>query len=113
MVPFAGWLMPVQYAGVLEEHRFVRRSAGVFDVSHMGQLVVEGPAAALDLQRLLSNDIDKLSADGHAQYTLLTNDRGGIEDDLIVYRRAADDFLLVVNASNALHDFAWLSDHVS
>jgi len=108
MVDFAGWDMPIQYSGVIEEHTAVRTSAGLFDVSHMGQLVVEGPGARLDLQRLLSNDIDKLTHDGMAQYTLLTNEQGGIEDDLIVYREEVDRFLLIVNAANTDHDREWL-----
>src|SRR5438093_13628190 len=85
LVPFAGWEMPVQYTGVIPEHRAVRTDAGVFDVSHMGELEVEGPNAVELLQQLLSNDIAKL-APGEAQYTLLTNDDGGIVDDLIAYR---------------------------
>src|SRR5256885_16596030 len=85
LVPFAGWEMPVQYDGVIVEHRAVRTDAGVFDVSHMGEIEVEGPRAGELLQGLLSNDLDKI-APGQAQYTLLTNERGGIIDDLIVYR---------------------------
>ncbi|HSL64892.1 MAG TPA: hypothetical protein VK874_09570, partial [Gaiellaceae bacterium] len=85
LVPFAGWEMPVQYEGVIQEHRAVRTDAGVFDVSHMGELEVEGPQAAALLQSVLSNDLEKIG-DGEAQYTLLTNERGGIVDDLIVYR---------------------------
>src|ERR1700755_3576276 len=85
LVPFAGWEMPVQYAGVIAEHRAVRTDAGVFDVSHMGELEVAGPKAEELLQQLLSNDADRLEI-GEAQYTLLTNERGGIIDDLIVYR---------------------------
>ena len=85
MVPFAGWEMPVQYEGVIPEHRAVREDAGVFDVSHMGQFHVEGPTAHELLQSLLSNDLDRIG-DGEAQYTLLTNERGGIVDDLIAYR---------------------------
>src|SRR3954462_226474 len=85
LVPFAGWEMPVQYQGVIEEHRAVRTDAGVFDVSHMGELEVEGPSARDLLQSTLSNDVDKLEP-GLAQYTLLTNEQGGIVDDLIVYR---------------------------
>src|SRR3954466_1767901 len=85
MVPFAGWTMPVQYEGVIQEHRAVRNDAGVFDVSHMGELEVEGPKALELLQGLLSNDLDGLGP-GDAQYTLLPNERGGIVDDLIVYR---------------------------
>src|SRR5919197_3149236 len=84
MVPFAGWEMPVQYEGVIPEHRAVRGDAGVFDVSHMGELEVEGPRATDLLQATLSNDLDKIG-DGGAQYPLLTQDRGGIVDDLIVY----------------------------
>src|SRR3954451_5252025 len=92
MVPFAGWEMPVQYEGVLAEHRAVRTDAGVFDVSHMGELEVEGPTAAELLQRLLSNDLSRLE-EGDAQYTLLTNEQGGVVDDLIVYRTDACRFL--------------------
>jgi aminomethyltransferase len=91
--------MPVQYAGIKEEHLAVRTSAGVFDVSHMGQLGLSGPDAHAYLQARLSNDLDRIEP-GSAQYTLLTNERGGVVDDLIAYRRAADDYLLVVNASN-------------
>ena len=98
MVPFAGWEMPVQYEGVIQEHRAVRTDAGVFDVSHMGEIEVEGPRAHEFLQSLLSNDLDKI-APGEAQYTLLTNDRGGIIDDLIAYRLEECRYLLVVNAS--------------
>src|SRR5256885_15971079 len=95
MVPFAGWEMPVQYEGVIAEHRAVRTDAGVFDVSHMGELEVEGPTARDLLQGTLSNDVDKL-APGLAQYTLLTTESGGIIDDLIVYRlRRPPDPLVV------------------
>src|SRR3954454_6350289 len=99
MVPFAGWDMPVQYEGVIPEHRAVRIDAGVFDVSHMGEIEVEGPTARDVLQAALSNDVDRLEP-GHAQYTLLTTDSGGVVDDLIVYRLADHRYLLVVNASN-------------
>ena len=109
MVPFAGWEMPVQYEGVIPEHRAVRTDAGVFDVSHMGELEVEGPRAHELLQSLLSNDLDKI-APGQAQYTLLTNERGGIIDDLIAYRLGEFHYLLVVNASNRDADFRWLKD---
>src|SRR5260221_3054869 len=107
MVPFAGWEMPVQYQGVLAEHRAVRNDAGVFDVSHMGELEVEGPQAGELLQQMLSNDITKL-APGDAQYTLLTNEDGGILDDLIVYRTGDHRYLLIVNAANREPDFEWL-----
>lgn len=109
IVDFAGWEMPVQYAGIQEEHRAVRTSAGVFDVSHMGQLELSGAGAHDYLQERLSNDLDRIG-DGQAQYTLLTNDRGGITDDLIAYRRGEDDYLLVVNASNVEPDHAALPD---
>jgi aminomethyltransferase len=109
MVPFAGWEMPVQYAGVIPEHLAVRSDAGAFDVSHMGQLHVEGPAAGAFLQSMLSNDLDKL-ADGGAQYTLLTNEAGGIVDDLIVYRIAPGHYLLVVNAGNRESAYEWLKE---
>jgi aminomethyltransferase len=110
MVPFAGWEMPVQYAGVIPEHRAVRADTGVFDVSHMGELEVEGPRAHEFLQGMLSNDLDKI-APGQAQYTLLTNERGGIIDDLIAYRLEPGRYLLVVNASNRETAFRWLKEH--
>jgi aminomethyltransferase len=109
MVPFAGWEMPVQYDGVIPEHRAVREDCGVFDVSHMGELEVEGMHALELLQSLLSNDVAKLAAGG-AQYTLLTNERGGIVDDLIVYRTDEYRYLLIVNASNRDPDFRWLKE---
>ncbi len=109
MVPFAGWEMPVQYAGVIPEHRAVRSDAGVFDVSHMGELEVEGPRAHELLQSLLSNDLDKVEPGG-AQYTLLTNERGGIIDDLIAYRLEPGRYLLIVNASNREGDFQWIKE---
>jgi aminomethyltransferase len=109
MVPFAGWEMPVQYAGVIPEHRAVRGDAGVFDVSHMGEIEVEGPRAKELLQGLLSNDLDKLEP-GKAQYTLLTNERGGIIDDLIVYELEPTRLLMVVNASNRRPAFGWVKE---
>ncbi len=109
MVPFAGWEMPVQYEGVIPEHRAVRTDAGVFDVSHMGQLHVEGPTAHALLQSLLSNDLDRIG-DGEAQYTLLTNERGGIVDDLIAYRLTPHHYLLVVNAGNREAAYAWIKE---
>src|SRR5690349_11958383 len=110
LVPFAGWEMPVQYEGVIPEHRAVRSDAGVFDVSHMGEFEVEGPRALELLQRLLASDMAKVEP-GHARYTLLTNERGGIVDDLIAYR--IDEFrsMLVVNASNREADVRWLKEH--
>jgi aminomethyltransferase len=109
MVPFAGWEMPVQYQGVIQEHRAVRTDAGVFDVSHMGEIEVEGPQAHALLQALLANDLDRIGA-GEAQYTLLTNDRGGIVDDLIAYRLGECRYLLIVNAANKDADFGWLKE---
>ena len=109
MVPFAGWDMPVQYEGVIPEHRAVRTDCGVFDVSHMGQLHVDGPTAGAFLQEMLSNDIDR-AGNGQAQYTLLTNESGGIVDDLIVYRFAPGQYLLVVNAGNREAAYTWLKE---
>src|ERR1700751_6096215 len=109
MVPFAGWEMPVQYEGVILEHRAVRTDAGVFDVSHMGELEVEGPRAGELLQGALSNDLDRISP-GPAQYTLLTNEDGGIIDDLIVYRVGDYSYLLIVNASNRATAYSWLQE---
>ena len=109
LVPFAGWEMPVQYEGVIPEHRAVRTDAGVFDVSHMGELEVDGSHARELLQAALSNDLDRIGP-GQAQYTLLTNEQGGIVDDLIVYEREPERFLLIVNASNREPDFEWLRD---
>ena len=109
LVPFAGWEMPVQYEGVIPEHRAVRTGCGVFDVSHMGELEVEGPRARELLQGLLSNDLDRVDA-GQAQYTLLTNERGGIVDDLIVYELDSTRYLLIVNASSRRADYDWLKE---
>ncbi len=109
MVPFAGWEMPVQYEGVIQEHKAVRTDAGAFDVSHMGEIEVEGPQAHAFLQSVLSNDLDRL-APGEAQYTLLTNERGGMVDDLIAYRLGEFRYFLVVNASNKEADYAWLKE---
>src|SRR4029450_13951773 len=109
MVPFAGWEMPVQYEGVIPEHRAVRSDCGASDVSHMGQTHVDGPTAQSFLQEMLSNDVDRIG-DGEAQYTLLTNERGGIVDDLIGYRFAHGQFLLVVNASTRGPDYEWLKE---
>jgi aminomethyltransferase len=110
MVPFAGYEMPVQYEGVIPEHKAVRTDCGVFDVSHMGELHVDGPTAESFLQSMLSNDLGKVG-DGEAQYTLLTNERGGIVDDLITYRLGHGQFLLVVNASNRAAAYGWLKEH--
>ena len=111
MVPFAGWLMPVQYTGIVEEHQAVRNSVGVFDISHMGQFIVDGAGGRDWLNSMLTNNVDKLDV-GIGQYTFLLNDRGGIIDDLIVYRIDEQKYLLVVNAARADEDFAWLQNHL-
>ena len=110
LVPFAGWEMPVQYEGVIPEHRAVREDCGVFDVSHMGRFEFEGPKVPAALQRLLSNDVEKVDVGG-AQYTLLTNESGGIIDDLIIYRVEGGRFFLIVNAGNREADFEWIEGH--
>lgn len=110
MVDFAGWEMPVQYSGILDEHRAVREAVGMFDISHMGEFLVSGEGSAAWLDGLLTNRVAKLG-DGEAQYTLMLNERGGVIDDLIVYRLAADEFLLIVNASKIDEDAAWLQAH--
>ena len=110
MVEFAGWEMPIQYTGVMEEHRAVRNAAGIFDVSHMGRFEVTEAGASEYVQRLTTNDIGKL-ADGMAQYSLLCNERGTILDDIIVYRLANDRYLLVVNAINEAKIFNWCQKH--
>jgi aminomethyltransferase len=107
MVPFAGWLMPVQYTSIVEEHQAVRQNVGMFDISHMGQLIVDGSDARRWLNTMLTNNIDKLEV-GQGQYTFLLNERGGIIDDLIAYRIGDAKFLLVVNASCTDEDFEWL-----
>src|SRR5947207_10472288 len=111
MIPFGDWIMTVQYSGIIDKHQAVRKNVGVFDISHMGQLVARGPRAGAWLNEMLTNNIDKLEV-GAGQYTFLLNERGGIIDDLIVYRTAAETFLLVVNASRADEDFAWLQKHL-
>jgi aminomethyltransferase len=110
LVPFAGWEMPVQYAGIREEHLAVRRSAGVFDVSHMGEIETRGPEADALLQRLLSNDVRRVP-EGGAQYSVLCREDGGILDDLFTYRLADEHFLTVTNAANHEKDLAWFQRH--
>jgi aminomethyltransferase len=111
MVPFADWLMPVQYTSIVEEHQAVRNNIGIFDISHMGQLIVDAVGARDWLNTMLTNNVGKLDV-GTGQYTFLLNERGGIIDDLIVYRIGEQKFLLVVNAARADKDFAWLQDHL-
>jgi glycine cleavage system T protein (aminomethyltransferase) len=110
IISFGGWLMPVQYTSIVEEHQAVRNNIGMFDISHMGQLTLHGPNAGGWLNTMLTNNIEKLAA-GQGQYTFLLNEQGGIIDDLIVYRVGSDEFLLVVNASRAEEDFAWMENH--
>jgi aminomethyltransferase len=107
MVPFAGWEMPVSYEGILEEHSAVRTHVGMFDVSHMGEVEVEGPGALDFLQLVLSNDVSALDPGG-AQYSCLCDERGGVLDDLIAYRVGGDRYLLVTNSANHEADLAWL-----
>jgi aminomethyltransferase len=109
LVPFAGWEMPIQYAGVREEHLAVRTAAGVFDVSHMGQIETEGPQATAFLQRILSNDVERVAVGG-AQYALLCREDGGVLDDLFSYRLGEDQWLTVTNAANHAKDLAWFAE---
>jgi aminomethyltransferase len=106
LIDFGGWEMPVQYAGIIEEHRAVRERVGLFDVSHMGELEVSGPDALGSLQWLTCNDVSRL-ADGRCHYSAFLTERGTFVDDLLVYRKAADEYMLVVNASNTPKDFEW------
>jgi aminomethyltransferase len=110
LVPFAGWEMPVSYAGIREEHLAVRRSAGIFDVSHMGEIETSGPDALALLQRLLSNDVAKIPVCG-AQYSVLCREDGGVLDDLFTYRLESERFLTVTNAANHDKDLSWFGAH--
>ena len=109
LIPFAGWLMPVQYTGILDEHRAVRTTAGLFDLGHMGQVRVTGPDALAFLQYTTTNDVSTLQP-GDAQYSLLPNDRGGVIDDIIIYRLSREPgYFVVINAANHDKDIAWLA----
>jgi aminomethyltransferase len=110
MVEFAGWDMPVQYKGVLEEHAAVREGVGIFDVSHMGEVTIDGPRALERAQRLVTNDLSKCQ-DGQAQYSALCNERGGVIDDIIVYRFSPSRLFICVNASGRERDFEWMKAH--
>lgn len=112
MVEFAGYDMPVQYSGVVDEHRAVRSAVGMFDVSHMGEVFFEGPDAVAALDRLVTNDLRRLPV-GRAQYNVICNERGGIVDDTVVYRLTEERLLVCVNASNRFKDFAWLAEHAT
>ncbi|GHT56272.1 aminomethyltransferase [Spirochaetia bacterium] len=112
IVPFAGYLLPVQYeTGVIAEHNAVRRRAGLFDVSHMGEFVIKGPEALANLQRILTNDFTNMTI-GRVRYTLMCNDSGGVVDDLVVCKMEEDRYLLVVNAANRSKDAAWIQAHL-
>ncbi len=110
MVEFAGWHMPVQYTGVVDEHVAVRTRAGLFDVSHMGEILVRGPAALAFLQHVTCNDVSKL-VPGRIHYSGLMMPNGAFVDDLLVYKMADDDYFVVVNAANTAKDFAWMLEH--
>src|SRR6266545_6438160 len=111
MVPFAGWDMPVEYSGITAEHMAVRTRAGLFDVSHMGQIEVAGKNALAAVQRISSNDASRLQA-GQAHYAALTTFEGTFVDDMLVYRMAPNHFMLVVNASNIEKDYAWMAAQI-
>jgi aminomethyltransferase len=111
IVDFAGWMMPVQYSGIVDEHHTVRKAVGVFDISHMGQLHVSGENAREWLNYLLTNNVDRLSV-GESQYTFLLNEDGGVIDDLIVYHYGENQYLLVVNASMTPQDLEWMQAHI-
>jgi aminomethyltransferase len=110
MGPFGGWEMPIQYTGIIEEHRAVRTAAGLFDVSHMGEIEIKGPGAVSLIQHLVTNDVGRLAV-GQALYTPMCTPEGGIIDDLLVYRLEESHFLLVVNAANTQEDLAWVLSH--
>lgn len=111
VVPFAGYLLPVQYgSGVIKEHMAVRTQAGLFDVSHMGEVLCEGKDALTNLQKLLTNNFDNM-VDGQARYSPMCNEKGGTVDDLIVYKHSDDHYFIVVNAANKDKDYQWMLDH--
>jgi aminomethyltransferase len=112
LVEFAGWEMPVQYDGVIQEHQAVRNAAGIFDVSHMGEVRVKGSASQAVLDYLTCNDVSKVQS-GQAQYSALLNERGGVIDDLIIYRVSSEEFLLCVNASNTIQVLGWIEGQVA
>ena len=113
IVPFAGYLLPVQYeTGVIKEHMAVRTQAGLFDVSHMGEILCEGKDALVNLQHILTNDFTNM-VDGQARYSPMCNENGGTVDDLIVYKRSDDHYFIVVNAANKDKDYQWMLAHQS
>ena len=112
LIEFGGWEMPVQYTSITDEHLAVRRAAGIFDISHMGEVSVSGPQAEAFLNHTLTNDARKLAA-GQGQYTLLCNQHGGVVDDLYAYRLSTADYLLIINASRIEEDVAWLEGQLA
>ncbi len=112
MVPFGGWDMPVQYEGIIAEHQHTRRAASVFDICHMGEFIISGPRAAADIEWLLTQNIDSLKI-GQCRYGYMLNDQGGVLDDLICYRLAEDEYMIVVNAATLERDRDWISSHLS
>ncbi|GAB1410411.1 glycine cleavage system aminomethyltransferase GcvT [Desulfovibrionales bacterium] len=111
MVPFAGWEMPVQYTGIIEEHKHTRSQASIFDISHMGEFLLHGPGAESALSALMTHNLSTLAV-GKCRYGFLLNDQGGVLDDLIIYRLAEDSFMLVVNGACIDSDYAWISTHL-
>src|SRR6266536_6697248 len=111
LVEFGGWEMPVQYSSIIDEHLAVRKAAGLFDISHMGEVRIKGPGAAAFLNHLLTNDISKIAV-GQGQYTLMCNEQGGVIDDLYAYRITPEQYLLVINASRIEADVAWMRGQV-
>lgn len=111
IVPFAGYLLPVQYSGVIEEHMAVRQKAGLFDVSHMGEVIISGPDALKNINHLYTNDFTNMQ-DGRVRYSPMCNEEGGVVDDLVVYRMAADKYFIVVNAANRHKDVEWMKAHL-
>ncbi len=112
MVEFGGWEMPVQYSGIVQEHLAVRNSAGMFDISHMGEVSIKGQGASAFLNHLLTNNVEKLAV-GQAQYTLMCNQGGGVIDDLYAYRVGEQEFLLIINASRIEPDVTWMETQLA
>ena len=111
-IDFGGWELPVQFSSIKAEHEAVRTKAGLFDVSHMGEVFVSGEGALAYLQKMVTNDVSKLK-DGQAQYTAMCYEDGGTVDDLLIYKRGDNDYLLVVNASNIDKDLEWMNSHAT
>ncbi len=111
MIDFHGWEMPVHYSGILDEHQTVRTKAGIFDLSHMGEVDVSGPDAVAFLNKIICNNMNRLSYNGRIIYTGMLNEKGGFVDDLLIYRKEADSYMLVVNAANREDDLAWIEEH--